>query len=137
MTRISSAAYVTAVLRFLQAYNAGDFDACGELLEPDADWEGLMSHSGREEICDHLETYRGRWGTSLARPEDFRESGGRVLMVVAFTGASAHTQRPLEERQSWICEMTDAGTIRRVLTYESPADALRVLEELPPQHVRA
>jgi ketosteroid isomerase-like protein len=132
--RISSAAYVTAVLRFLQAYNAGDFDACAELLEPDIEWHGVVAYNGRDEVKGYLEGFHGRWERSHARPEDFREAGGRVLMVVAFTGEGAHGQPSLDERQSWICELTENGTIRRVLTYATPGDAAKALERLP-EHV--
>lgn len=132
MRSTSSAAYVTAVLRFLQAYNAGDFDAIAELLEPDVEWHGVTSHIGREDVRDYLEAFHGRWGRSHVRPEDFRESGGRVLIVVAFWGDSAHTSRPLQEHQSWICSVSEEGSIQRVLVYPTPADAVRALEETAP-----
>ena len=134
MRRISSAAYVTAVLRFLQTYNAGDFDALEELLVPEIEWHGVVDYRGREQVREYLERFHGRWDRSHARPEDFRESGGRVLIVVAFTGDSTHTQRVLEERQSWICELTDDGRISRVLTYPTPADAALALETRAPTH---
>ena len=128
MRRISSAGYVTAVLRFLQAYNAADFDALEELLVPDVEWDGVVTYRGRTEVREYLEAYHGRWEHSQARPEDFREAEGRVLMIVAFEGASRHTQRPLAERQSWICEIADEGRIRRIVTYTGPAEAALALE---------
>ena len=134
MPRISSAAYVTAVLRFLQAYNAGDFDALEDLLLPDVEWHGAVDYHGREQVREHFETFHGRWGRSHARPEDFREAHGRVLIIVAFSGDSTHTQRALEEHQSWICDLTEEGKIRRVITYPTPADALLALETTTPTH---
>lgn len=134
MRRISSAAYVTAVLRFLQAYNAGDFEQVEDLLLPDIEWHGAADYRGREQVLEYLEGYHGRWDRSHARPEDFREAGGRVLMVVAFSGDSTHTQRVLEERQSWICDLTDEGKIRRVITYPTPADAAVAFESATPAH---
>ena len=130
MRSISSAAYVTSVLRFLQAYNAGDFHAVEELLTPDAEWNALTVHSGRADVLAYLEDYRARWTDPHVRPEDFKESDGRVMIVVVFSGASLHTQRMLEERQSWICELTEEGKIRRVTTYLTAADAADALDRI-------
>jgi ketosteroid isomerase-like protein len=121
---------VTAVLQFLQSYNAGDLDNCIELLDPAIEWHGVVSYNGREEVREYLEGFHGRWDRSHAIPEEFREADGRVLIVVGFTGDSTHTQRALVERQSWICEMTDDGKIRRVLGYPTPGDAFRAFEEM-------
>ena len=128
MRSISSAAYVTAVLRFLQAYNAGDFDALEALCTPEIEWHGLTMHNGRADVREYLEDFHGRWNEPHVRPEDFREAEGRVMIIVVFSGASTHTQRMLEERQSWICELTEDGKISRVLTYPTPADAAEALE---------
>lgn len=134
MRRISSAAYVTAVLRFLQTYNAGDFDALEELLDPAVEWHGLVDYHGREQVREYLEGFQGRWDRSHARPEDFREAHGRVMMVIAFSGASLHTQRTLADHQSWICDVNDEGKISRVLTYPTPAAAALALETPAPSH---
>ena len=36
----------------------------------------------------------------------------------------------VEERQAWLCDMTTAGLISRVINYGKPADAARALAEL-------
>lgn len=129
MARISSAAYVTAVLHFLQAYNRGELDACVQLLDPDVEWHSAVSYSGRQHVRAMLESTRERFTRPQARPDDFREAAGHVLMIVCFHEGD-NTAPPREQRQSWIVDVNDDGLIRRVLTYPSPADAVRALEAL-------
>jgi ketosteroid isomerase-like protein len=129
MARISSAAYVTAVLRFLQALNRHDLDACEQLLDPQVEWHSAVTYRGRAEIRAMLESFLGRFTRPEARPDDFREAGGHVLMIVCFHEADPDTSRR-EQRQSWIADVNDEGLIRRVIAYPSPAEAARALEGL-------
>jgi ketosteroid isomerase-like protein len=129
MTRISSAAYVTAVLHFLQAFNRGDLDACEQFLDPQIEWHGAVSYSGRGQVRAMLQSFSDRFTLAQARPDDFREAAGHVLMVVCFHEGDPDAPRA-EQRQSWVADMADDGRIRRVLAYPSPADALRALEAL-------
>jgi ketosteroid isomerase-like protein len=132
MGRISSAGYVTAVLHFLQAYNADDLDACEQLLDQNVEWHSAVSYTGRPEVRRMLETLRKRWTQPQARPDDFRESGGHVLMVVLFHEGDPKAPRQ-EQRHSWILDMNDEGLIRRVVAYDTPAEAARALEALAPK----
>lgn len=129
MTPISSAAYVTAVLHFLQAFNRGDLDACERALDPNVEWHGAVSHRGRPEVRAMLRGLGERFTKTQARPDDFREAGGHVLMVVCFHEGAAGAP-PGEQRQSWIVDLGDDGLICRVLAYPSPADAARAFEGL-------
>lgn len=129
MTRISSAAYVTAVLHFLQAFNRDDLDACEQLLDPQVEWHSAVSYKGREEVRTMLRTFRDPFENPQARPDDFREAGGHVLMVVCFYEGNPDAG-PREQRQSWIADVNEDGLIRRVLSYPSPADAARALEAI-------
>jgi hypothetical protein len=129
MGRISSAAYVTAVLHFLQAYNRGDMEACGRFIDPAAEWHSAVAYSGRRDIVAMLNAFRERWTHPQARPDDFREADGHVFMIVCFhEGDAAAPQR--QERQSWVLDMGDDGLIRRVIVYTSPAEAARAFEPL-------
>ncbi|MEA2492847.1 MAG: hypothetical protein QOJ29_758 [Thermoleophilaceae bacterium] len=129
MTRISSAAYVTAVLHFLQAYNRDDLDACERSLDPQIEWHSAVSYNGRAEVRAMLESFRERFTSPQARPDDFREAAGHVLMIVCFYEGDPEAQ-PREQRQSWIADVNEEGLMRRVLTYPSPAEAVRALEAL-------
>jgi ketosteroid isomerase-like protein len=129
MARISSAAYVTAVLHFLQAFNSGDLDACERYLDPKVEWHGAVSYKGRSEVRAMLRGFQEKFRKPQARPDDFRESAGHVLMVVCFSEGDPDAP-PGEQRQSWVADMGDDGLIRRVLSYPSPADAARALEAL-------
>ena len=129
MTRPSSAAYVTAVLQLLQAFNRGDLDAIEHLLDPEVEWHSAVAYRGREEVRTMLESYRRRFSRPQVRPDDFREAGGRVLMVICFHEADPDAPSR-EQRQSWIAELSEQGLVRRVLSYQSPADAARAFEGL-------
>jgi hypothetical protein len=129
MARISSAAYVTAVLRLLQAFNRNDLDACEQLLDPKVEWQSAAAYKGRAEVRAMLEAYGERFSRPQARPEDFREAGGHVLMIICFHEGDAEAPRR-EERQSWIADLNEDGMVQRVLSYPSPADAARAFEAL-------
>jgi hypothetical protein len=130
MARISSAAYVTAVLQFLQAFNRDDMDACSSYLDPQIEWHSAVSYTGRTEVRKMLEALRDRFTRAQVRPDDFKEAGGHVLMIVCFHEGDPDAPRG-ELRQSWIADMSDEdGLIRRVLAYPTPADAARALEAL-------
>lgn len=129
MARISSAAYVTAVLQFLQAYNRGNFDACERCLDPNVEWHSAITYKGRAEVVGMLKSVADRWTQPHARPDDFREAEGHVLMIVCFNeGDPDAPQR--EERQSWIADINSHGLIQRVIAYTSPGEAARALEAL-------
>jgi ketosteroid isomerase-like protein len=129
MARISSAAYVTAVLQFLQAFNRNDLDACERFLDPQIEWHSAVSYNGREAVRGMLESYRERFSRPEIRPDDFRASAEHVLMIVCFHEADSDAQ-PREQRQSWIVDMNEEGHLRRVLAYPSPAEAARAFEAL-------
>jgi SnoaL-like domain len=129
MARISSAAYVTAVLQFLQAFNRNDLDACERFLDPQIEWHSAVSYTGREAVRGMLETYRDRYSQPQIRPDDFRATADHVLMIVCFHEGAEDRPRG-EQRQSWIAEMNGEGLIRRVLSYPSPAEAARAFEAL-------
>ena len=130
MTRVSSAAYVTAVLHFLQAFNRGDLDACMDFLDAHVEWHGASTYRGKDAVRAMLQQLSGNFDNAQVRPDDFREARGHVLIVVCFYEGAADSSRR-EIRQSWIAGMGDEDAlIRRVLTYPSPAEAVRALESL-------
>jgi hypothetical protein len=129
MARISSAAYVTAVLQFLQAFNRNDLDACERFLDPQIEWHSAVSYNGREAVRGMLDSYRERFSRPQIRPDDFRASAEHVLMIICFHEADSDAQ-PREQRQSWIVDMNEEGLLRRVLAYPSPAEAARAFEAL-------
>jgi ketosteroid isomerase-like protein len=129
MARPSSAAYVTAVLNLLQAFNRDDLDACESYLDQDVEWHSAALHNGRAEVRKLLECLGERFSQPRIRPDDFREAAGHVLIIVCFYEGDQDAP-PREQRQSWIVDMNDEGLVRRVLSYPSPADAGRAFEAL-------
>jgi ketosteroid isomerase-like protein len=129
MTRPSSAAYVTAVLKFLQAFNRNDLDACESLLDPQIEWHSAVSYTGREAVRAMLESYGEKFTQPQARPDDFRAIADHVLIIVCFHEGDQGAPRK-EQRQSWIAHMNEEGLVRRVIAYPSPADAVRAFEAL-------
>ncbi len=132
MTRITSAGYVTAVLHFLQAFNRADFKDMERYFDSSVQWHSAVTYSGREEVISMLEALAERWSKAQARPDDFREAGGHVLMIVCFHEGDAQAQQR-QERQSWIADVNDQGLISRVISYTSPGEAARALEALTPK----
>jgi ketosteroid isomerase-like protein len=129
MARLSSAAYVTAVLQFMQAFNRADLDACECCLDPQVEWHSAVSYNGRAAVRTMLESLSERFSRPQIRPDDFRANGDHVLMIVCFHEDDPDAQAR-EQRQSWIADMNEEGLIRRVLSYPSPADAARAFEAL-------
>ena len=129
MTRISSAAHDTAVLHFLQAFNRDDLDACEQFLDPHIDWHSALAYKGRGEVLAMLHSVGERFTRPQVRPDDFREAGGHVLMIVCLFEADPEAQSR-EQRQSWIVTMSEEALLRRVIAYPSPADAARAFEAL-------
>ena len=127
--RISSAAYVTAVLQFLQAFNRNDLDACERFLDPQIEWHSAASYNGRPAVRAMLESLRDRFTNAQIRPDDFRATADHVLMIVCFHEGD-EAAPPRHQRQSWIADMNDEGLVRRVLAYPSPAEAARAFEAL-------
>jgi len=126
---MSSAAYVTAILQFLQAFNRNDLDACERLLDPQIEWHSAVTYKGRAAVRGMLESLRGRFTDPQLRPDDFRASGDHVLIIVCFHERDEDAQ-PHKQRQSWIADLNEAGLLRRVLVYPSPAEAARAFEGL-------
>ena len=129
MSPISSAAYVTAVLRFLHAFNSRDFDGCEQQLDPAIEWHSAGRYVGREQVVTMLHNLTARFSNCQARPDDFKESQGHVLMVICFHEGDPQAQ-PHDMRQSWIVDLSDEGLMQRVLSYETPAEAARSFDAL-------
>ena len=126
---MSSATYVTAILRFLQAYNRGDFDKLEGCLDPQIEWHSAAVSKGRADVLAMLRSFGERWTRAQARPDDFRAVEGHVLMIVCFHEGDPDS-RAHDERQSWIADVNDAGLIQRVVAYTSPGEAARALDAL-------
>jgi ketosteroid isomerase-like protein len=129
MTRPSSAAYVTAVLKFLQAFNRNDLDECERLLDPQVEWHSAVSYTGREAVRAMLESYGDKFTKPQVRPDDFRAVADHVLIIVCFHEGDPDASAK-QQRQSWIADMNEEGQVRRVIAYPSPADAVRAYEAL-------
>src|SRR4051794_30857894 len=109
MARPSSAAYVTAVLQFLQAFNRDDLDACERLLDPRIEWHSAVTYKGREPVRKMLESIAARYKQAQARPDDFRALADHVLMIVCFHEGDSTESPAREQRQAWIVDMTEEG----------------------------
>ena len=129
MSRPSSAAYVTAVLKFLQAFNRNDLDECERLLDPQIEWHSAVSYTGREAVRAMLESYGEKFTKPQVRPDDFRAVADHVLIIVCFHEGDPDASAK-QQRQSWIADMNEEGQVRRVIAYPSPADAVRAYEAL-------
>jgi ketosteroid isomerase-like protein len=127
---LSSATYVTAVLHFLQAYNAGNLDELESSLDPQVEWHSAAEYRGRAAVREYLEMFRSRFSSPQARPEDFRAADDHVLMVICFFEGDPGEEPVADQRQSWVADVGHDGKLRRVVAYPTPAEAARALQAM-------
>jgi ketosteroid isomerase-like protein len=130
----SSQHFVTVGLRFVEAFNRGDIDACLDLLHPDVEWYTTNqflesdSHRGHRDVRMYLESLHGHLNDPHMEPEDGFQIGDHVMLINRLRGTGTLAGHPVSERYNWVC-LVDGDTFRRVVTYPTPADARRALEE--------
>ena len=130
----SSQHFVTVGLRFIEAFNRGDLDACVELLHPDVEWYSSNrfleseSHIGRADVKLYLESLHGHLDDPKMQPEDGFQIGDHVMLINRLVGKGTLAGSDVVERYNWVA-LVDHDQFRRVITYPTPADARRALED--------
>jgi ketosteroid isomerase-like protein len=135
-SRGHSKEYQVAVgLNFLQAFKAGDMDACLEILHPAVTWypnPKLLETEvmrGREQVRHFLESLHGRFSELAVEPEDGRQQGHFVLLIAVFTGSNPFNGQAVKERQCWVVTVHD-NLWTRVVNYPNGPVARLGFEEL-------
>jgi ketosteroid isomerase-like protein len=88
-----SHAKVGIVKRVIDAYNRRDVNDFDELLTPDYEWFPALvrgveggSYRGREGVEKYFAEVRDTWESNRTVPDEFRDLGGRVLMLGRMEG---------------------------------------------------
>jgi ketosteroid isomerase-like protein len=129
----SSQHFVTVGLRFVEAFNRGDIDACVELLHPDIEWyssnrySDTETHIGQQDVRLYLDSLHGHLDEARMEPEDGYQIGEHVMLINRLRGKGTLAGSDVIERYNWVA-LTDGAKFRRVITYPTPAEARRALE---------
>src|SRR3954447_3083780 len=130
----SSQHFVTIGLRFIEAFNRGDMDACQEMLHPEVEWYSSNtfleseSHLGPNDVRLYLESLHGHLDDARMQPDDGYQIGEHVMLINRLVGKGTLAGNPVTERYNWVC-LVDNDQFRRVITYPTPAEARRALED--------
>lgn len=130
----SSQHFVTVGLRFVEAFNRGDMKACVDMLHPEVEWYSSNrfleseSHLGRDDVKLYLESIHGHLIEPRMEPEDGFQIGDHVMLINRLRGRGTLAGNPISERYNWVA-LVEEDQFRRVVTYPTPADARRALEE--------
>jgi ketosteroid isomerase-like protein len=129
----SSQHFVTVGLRFVEAFNRGDIDACVEMLDPDVEWYSSNqfldseTHQGPRDVKLYLQSLHDHLDEPRMEPEDGFQIGDHVMLINRLRGKGTLAGNEVIERYNWVVLVND-DKFRRVVTYPSPADARRALE---------
>src|SRR5438067_5168958 len=130
----SSQHFVTVGLRFVEAFNRGDVEACAEMLHPDVEWYSSNrfleseTHIGPNDVKLYLESLHGHLDEPHMEPEEGYQIGDHVMLINRLRGKGTLAGNPVVERYNWVV-LIDEDKFRRVVAYPTPADARRALED--------
>lgn len=130
----SSQHFVTVGLRFVDAFNRGDIDACVDLLHPNVEWyasnrySDAESHIGPGDVRLYLQSLHDHLDEPHMEPEDGFQIGDHVMLINRLRGKGTLAGSDVTERYNWVA-LIDGEKFRRVVTYPTPAEARRALEE--------
>ena len=114
----SSQHHVTLGLRFVEAFNRGEFDAIADMLHPDIEWYSSNrfleseTHIGRGDVKLYIESVHDH-----------------LVLINRLRGKGTLAGNEVTERYNWVVLMDD-GLFRRVVAYPTPAEARRALEDV-------
>lgn len=129
----SSQHFVTIGLRFVEAFNRGDIDACAEMLDEDIEWYSSNrfldseTHQGVPDVKRYLESLHGHMDEPRMEPEDGYQIGDHVMLINRLRGKGTLAGNEVIERYNWVALIHD-DKFRRVVAYPSPAEARRALD---------
>jgi ketosteroid isomerase-like protein len=130
----SSQHFVTVGLRFVEAFNRGDIAACVAMCHPDIEWyasnrySDSESHIGTADVKLYLEHLHGHLDQPRMEPEDGFQIGAHVMLINRLRGKGTLAGHDVIERYNWVA-LVDGEQFRRVITYPTPAEARRALEQ--------
>jgi ketosteroid isomerase-like protein len=131
----SSQHFVTVGLRFVEAFNRGDIDACVEMLHPEIEWYSSNrfleseTHIGPEDVRLYLQSMHDHLDDPQMSPEDGIQIGDHVMLINRLKGKGTLAGNEVVERYNWVV-LVNEDKFRRVVSYPTPAEARRALESV-------
>jgi ketosteroid isomerase-like protein len=129
----SSQHFVTVGLRFVEAFNRGEIQACADMLHPDIEWyasnrySDAETHIGAGDVKLYLQSLYDHLDEPRMEPEDGYQIGDHVMLINRLRGKGTLAGSEVVERYNWVV-LVDGDKFRRVITYPTPADARRALD---------
>lgn len=129
----SSQHFVTVGLRFVEAFNRGDINACVELLHPEIEWysnnkySDTESHIGANDVRLYLHSLHSHLDEPRMEPEDGIQIGDHVMLINRLRGNGTLAGHPVVERYNWVA-LVEGDKFRRVITYPTPGEARQALD---------
>jgi ketosteroid isomerase-like protein len=122
---------IEIVRRGYEAWNRGDLRGVLELVAPDFEWEPVeIPWSGtmrtREEFEIYLKSLARIWETFRLEPEELREVGDAVLVVVMERARGRASGVEVEQRLVHVWSFRDRQA-RRMRTFFSTSQALEAV----------
>jgi ketosteroid isomerase-like protein len=122
---------IDLVKRGIEAYNRRDIDAIYEMATPDFEWvpallsgfegDGVRGREGMERYFTEVEE---TWVAYRLTIDEFRDLGGRVLVLGRIEGRGRGSGLPVETAWGCIFELRDAR-LSRARAYLDHGEALR------------
>jgi ketosteroid isomerase-like protein len=130
----SSQHFVTVGLRFAEAFNRGDIDACVEMLDPQVEWYtsnrylDAETHKGPEDVRLYFQSLLESLDDPRLEPEDGFQIGDHVMLINRLRGKGTLAGNEVTERFNWVV-LVNGDKFRRVVSYPTPAEARKALED--------
>lgn len=122
-----------AVIRAIDAYNAGDVDGLLTMADPDIEWEvapehpAATTHRGFDAVREYHEDWRNTLQGLRIELRSVAESGDDVVTVCRLRGEGAESGADVEVEIAFLTAFRDGRAIR-VEEFLDPDEALRALE---------
>ena len=122
-----------AVLRAIDAYNAGDVDGLLSMADTDIEWEvapehpAATTHRGCEAVREYHEDWRNTVQDLTIDLHSVAESGDSVVTVCRLRGRGGESGPDVEVEIAFLTTFRDGKAIR-VEEFLNPDEALRALE---------
>jgi ketosteroid isomerase-like protein len=128
--------HVTAVRRFIEAYNEGSLASLAAMADPELEWEvapehpAATTHRGIEAVLEYHEDWRSTVHGLRVELHSIAASGDTVVSVCGLRGEGAESGADVEVEIAFLTTFSEGKAVR-VEEFLDPSEALRALESQP------
>jgi uncharacterized protein len=123
--------HVTLLRDFYDAINGDDVESAVRLCDPDVqvylnpDVVAALPARGRKAVGQYLRAWFDSWDAYFARPDDFKQLGDQVVVMVQLRARGRGSRFDIEEEMADVFTFAD-GKIVELRLYVDPGVALHV-----------